>query len=164
MRSTGFVLLLLPSAVVAAQRPRAQLEPSLPTARGLWLIRSRLSFSQDSRTPLHWAASNTSLELMEVLLKNVPAPDLELGDASGSTPLIIAGASRMPPQLSRGSSLANSVFTYASDGLLFSELGHRGQRRRVARCRREPVDGQLKGPDSAVNPCLASTHVLPHED
>jgi hypothetical protein len=38
---------------------------------------------------------------MEVLLKNVPAPDLELGDASGSTPLIIAGASRMPPQLSR---------------------------------------------------------------
>lgn len=29
---------------------------------------------------------------MEVLLKNVPAPDLELGDASGSTPLIIAGA------------------------------------------------------------------------
>ncbi|CDZ96942.1 Serine/threonine protein kinase [Phaffia rhodozyma] len=47
----------------------------------------------DGRTPLHWAASSTSLEALEILLKNTPAPDLEAQDAGGSTPLIIAVSS-----------------------------------------------------------------------
>lgn len=46
---------------------------------------------QDGRSPLHWAASGSSLELTELLLKNTPAPNLELKDGSGSTPLIVAG-------------------------------------------------------------------------
>lgn len=62
--------------------------PAAPSADTPHLIQH-----QDGRTPLHWAASATSLELIESLLNSVPAPDLEATDLGGSTPLIIAGPS-----------------------------------------------------------------------
>ncbi|KAL7410552.1 ankyrin repeat-containing domain protein [Mrakia frigida] len=51
------------------------------------------SIDADGRSALHWAASASSLEVMELLLKNTPPPNLNLRDASGSTPLIVAVAS-----------------------------------------------------------------------
>lgn len=102
---------------------------------------------QDGRTPLHWAASATSLELMESLLNSVPAPDLEATDLGGSTPLIIAGPSLDILSLANGSDLSLH-FSFSPRSC--SERGYRGQRGCTPWGWRQPRHAQRQRPDSAV--------------
>jgi ankyrin repeat protein len=48
-----------------------------------------LQHTQDNRTPLHWAAGGESLAILQLLLTY--EPELDAKDASGWTPLMIAG-------------------------------------------------------------------------